>query len=120
MQGSRCSAGSATAQLNYKCKSWSNSESEHKVEDWSTAQKLAATPANSEERFQARRLLPGMAKRLREARQRSYSSVIICFPKLACSSALLSVLTHQLCRKPVHSYSIVSRSLWDKGCSADN
>ena len=29
-------------------------------------QNLAATPPNSEERFQARRLLPGMAKRLRE------------------------------------------------------
>ena len=29
-------------------------------------QKLAATPADSQERFRARAILPGMAKRLRE------------------------------------------------------
>lgn len=32
------------------------------------AQNLAATPQDSRERFEARRLLPGMAKRIREVR----------------------------------------------------
>ena len=68
------------------------------------AQDLAATPQDSRERFEARRLLPGMAKRIREVR-----SAVPLFPthtswqisKASISTSRLQLSKHMLSARVV-------------------
>ena len=67
-------------------------------------QDLAATPQDSRERFEARRLLPGMAKRIREVRSAvplfpTHTSWQI--PKALISTSRLQLSTHMLSARVV-------------------